>query len=196
MNNGSVELDYPLRTERLTLRPLNSEDLASHHRLFSDPQVVRYLYDAPMGLGEAQAQLERRMHANLPVEGEWLNLAVEADGVFVGEVGVSLVSRVHGHCEIGYVFDPRYQGRGYATEAASRMIDVAFEQLGAHRVTAQLDARNERSARVLERLGLRREALLRENEFVKGEWTDEIMYAVLADEWARRERTTTGVEPG
>ncbi len=181
-----MELEYPLRTERLTLRPLVVGDLDDHFRMFADPEVVRYLYDSPMDRGEAAAQLERRLHFQLPAEGEWLNLAVEADGVFVGETGVSLTSRVHDQCEVGYVFDPRYQGRGYATEATARMIDVAFDKLGAHRVTAQLDARNDASARVLERLGLRREALLRENEFVKGEWTDEIVYAVLADEWAKR----------
>jgi RimJ/RimL family protein N-acetyltransferase len=183
-----MELDYPLRTERLILRPLVLADLAAHHRLFSDPEVVGFLYDSPMDLGEAAAQLERRLHTNLPAEGEWLNLAVEAGGDFVGEVGVSLASRAHHQCEIGYVFDPRFRGLGYATEATARMVDVAFEQLGAHRVAGRLDARNASSERVLERLGMRREALLVENEFVKGEWTDEVVYAMLVDEWSRRER--------
>jgi RimJ/RimL family protein N-acetyltransferase len=70
-------------------------------------------------------------------------------------------------------------------EAARAVVDLAFRELGVHRVFGQIDARNTASARVLERLGMRREAHLVENEWVKGEWTDEVIYGVLADEWAR-----------
>jgi len=183
---GAVEPTYPLVTARLTLRPLVAGDLSDHHRLFSDPEVVRYLYDGPMDVAQARAHLERRFYTGLPGEGRWMNLAVEADGVFVGEVGLTLTSLQHLQCEIGYVFDPRWRGRGYATEAAARMIDLAVDEMGAHRVSGQMDARNDASARVMARLGMRHEAHLRQNEFVKGEWTDEVVYAVLADEWRRR----------
>ena len=63
------------------------------------------------------------------------------------------------------------------------MLRIGFEELGLHRIAGRLDARNEASARVLERLGMRREAHLVENEFVKGEWTDELVYAMLEQEW-------------
>jgi RimJ/RimL family protein N-acetyltransferase len=72
---------------------------------------------------------------------------------------------------------------GYATEASAVMVELAFSTLGAHRVSGRLDARNDASARVLERLGMRREGHLVENEYVKGEWTDEALYAVLEVEW-------------
>ena len=167
----------------LMLRPLVEDDLAEHHRMFSDPAVVRFLYDEPLHLDDAARHMASRLHRTLPGEGEWLNLAVECDGVFLGEVGVSLISHHHHQVEVGYVFLPSAMGRGYATEATARMVDLAFDALDAHRVVGRLDARNVKSARVLERLGMRREALLRENEFVKGEWTDELIYAVLRDEW-------------
>jgi RimJ/RimL family protein N-acetyltransferase len=92
----------------------------------------------------------------------------------------------HRQAEIGYTFVPEHHGRGYATEAAGAMVDLAFTGLGAHRVTGRLDARNTSSARVLERLGMHREAHLVQNEWVKGEWCDEVVYAVLADAWAER----------
>jgi RimJ/RimL family protein N-acetyltransferase len=183
-----VEPTFPLHTERLVLRPLVPGDLDSHHRLFGDPDVVRYLYDEPMDRRGAAAHLTRRCRSELPGEGEWLNLAVEADGAFVAEVGVSLTSRAHRQCEIGYVIAKDWWGQGYATEAAARMVDLAVEALGAHRVTARMDARNQPSARVMERLGMRREAHFHENEFVKGEWTDELVYATLARQWASRAR--------
>lgn len=173
----------PLRTARLTLRALASTDLDDHLRLFGDPQVVRYLYEEPLDRAAAAEHLQRRLPAELPAEGGWLNLAVEADGTYLGEVGVSLVSHVHRHCEIGYVFLPEAGGQGYATEAATAMVDLAFAYLHAHRVSGRLDARNAGSARLLERLGMRPEAHFCENEMVKGEWTDELVYAITEQEW-------------
>ena len=79
---------------------------------------------------------------------------------------------------------PEFTGHGYATEMAAEMLRIGFDELGLHRVVGRLDARNDASARVLERLGMRREALLVDNEWVKGEWTSELDYALLADEWA------------
>jgi len=178
------EPTYPLTTARLVLRPLAAGDLDHHHRLFSDPRVVRYLYDSLMSREEAAASLERRVGSAFPAEGEWRNLAVEFDGEFVGEVGLCRTSIVHRQGEVGYVFDPRWSGRGLATEATARMVSFGFDALGLHRIAGRLDARNRASARVLERLGFRREATCVENEFVKGEWTDEIVYAVLEGEWS------------
>jgi RimJ/RimL family protein N-acetyltransferase len=181
-------LNLPLRTSRLLLRPLATSDLDDHLRLFSDPEVIRYLYDEPMDRAAAAEHLERRLSTTPPDEGGWLNLTVEVEGRYLGEVGVSLVSRAHRQCEVGYVFLSESGGHGYATEATEAMVDVAFDVLGAHRVVGRLDERNTASANVLERLGMRREAHFRENEWVKGEWTDEAVYAVTEAEWRARSR--------
>lgn len=179
----SPSLALPLRTDRLTLRALTLDDLDEHHRLMSDPQVVQYLYEPPLDRAGALEHLQRRLSPELPDEGGWLNLAAEFEDAYLGEVGVSLVSREHRQCEVGYMFLPEHGGRGFATEATRAMIDLAFTSLNAHRVVGRLDGRNAASARLLERLGMRREAHLRENEWVKGEWTDEVVYAVTEDEW-------------
>lgn len=177
-------MDLPIRTERLTLRAITADDLDDHLRLYGDPEVVRYLYDEPYDRESVLPHLERRLVAQLPdEEGQWLNVAIERDGRFIGEVGMCLSSRAHRQCELGYVLLPEEMGHGYATEAARVMLDLCFTELDAHRVVGRLDARNTASSAVLERLGMRREALLRENEWVKGEWTDEIVYAITEQEW-------------
>jgi RimJ/RimL family protein N-acetyltransferase len=180
-----MQLAFPLMTERLLIRPLTPDDLDRHHALFSDRDVVRYLYFGPFDRAAAQEHLERRSVVELPSEGGWINFGVEVqgEGVLIGELAMGFISAGHAHYEVGYVFDAAYEGHGYATEGAAMIVELAFAGLGAHRVSGRLDARNERSARVLERLGMRREAHFFENEFVKGEWTDELVYAVLEPEW-------------
>ena len=108
-------------------------------------------------------------------------------GELVGDCVLFWRSQEHKQGEVGYVFNPAYHGRGLATEAVGALLRLGFEGLGLHRIAGHLDGRNAASARVLERAGLRREAHLVENEFVKGEWTDELIYAILRSEWAARQ---------
>jgi len=180
-----MQLVYPLTTERLIIRALTPDDVERHHALFSDLDVVRYLYFGPFDRPAAQEHLARRSMVDLPGEGGWINFGVEVkgEGVLIGELAMGYISATHAHYEVGYVFDPAYTGHGYATEGTAMIIELAFSGLGAHRVSARLDARNDPSARVLERLGMRREGRFVENEYVKGEWTDELVYAILAPEW-------------
>jgi RimJ/RimL family protein N-acetyltransferase len=84
------------------------------------------------------------------------------------------------------VLHPDFQGRGYAREAAGAVLDFVFETLNPHRVQAFLDARNAASAALCERLGMRREATILEEEYDKGEWADTAVYGVLRREWAAR----------
>lgn len=180
-----MQLVSPLRTERLIIRALNADDLERHFAIFSNPDVVHYLYEDPLSREQALEHLKRRCVLDLPSEGSWINFGVELveDGVLVGELGMANLGVTHRHYEIGYVFDPAYSGHGYATEAAAMIVELAITGLGAHRVTGRLDARNTPSAEVLGRLGMRHEGTFVENEFVKGEWTDEEVYAVLEEEW-------------
>ena len=179
-------LPLPLHSERLTFRALTSVDFEVHRALFSDPGVVRYLYDEVLNEEQVRAHLANRQWRGLnEVEG-WANLAVCLEGRVIGEIGFGLTSVVHRSCEIGYVFLSEVRGQGFASEASCVAVDIAMVFLRAHRVTARLDARNLASARLLSRLGMGQEAHFCENEFVKGEWTDEAVFAVLA-----KERITT-----
>jgi RimJ/RimL family protein N-acetyltransferase len=181
-----LEPGYPISTERLRLRPYQDDDLDYLADVLARPEVVRYLYDEPLERDQVPAELEkRRTYTAIRGEGDRLMLAVETaeTGEVVGDVSLAYRSRAHRSGEIGWIFHPDHHGHGYATEAARVMLRLGFEDLGLHRIVARCDGRNEASIRVMERLSMRREAHLVENEYLKGEWTDEIVYAMLAREW-------------
>jgi RimJ/RimL family protein N-acetyltransferase len=178
---------YPIRTDRLSIRPWRPDETGRYYQVRGTAEVVRYLYDPPLSRRQAAAKL-RGLRTEIRLPGEWINLAVEVTetGTVVGDIGLGWTSQIHRQAEIGYSFDLDHRGHGYATEAAAALVGLAFAELGVHRVAGRLDARNTASARLLERLGMRREGHLVQNELVKGEWTDEMIYAVLASEWAAR----------
>jgi RimJ/RimL family protein N-acetyltransferase len=177
---------FPLRTERLLLRPFGDDDLQALYLMQSREDVTRYLYWGPRSSDEARHMLERLMRMTaIDDDSSALRLAalLQDSGVLIGDFSLQRVSREHGQGEIGFIVHPDHHGRGYATEAASLLLRLGFEELGLHRIVGRCDARNTASARLMERLGMRREAHLRENEFVKGEWCDELIYAMLDSEW-------------
>ncbi len=128
---------------------------------------------------------------SLETEGDALFPGVEltATGELVGDLMLRWVSSEHGCGELGYVFNPKYSGHGYATEAAHRLLHLAFDEFGLHRVIARVDADNEDSARLALRLGMRQEAHLIENEWFKGRWSDELDFAILEHEWRAMRHT-------
>jgi RimJ/RimL family protein N-acetyltransferase len=180
---------YPITTARLRLRPLTVMDLDAALTYRGRADVCRYLpfeaMDSAVLLGRLRTDLGRTA---LTDEGQSLTLGVErADsGRLIGDVVLFYRSREHAGGELGYVFHPDVAGQGYATEAAAAVLDLAFGPLGLHRVIARLDARNEASARLAARLGMRREAHFVRTELVKGEWVDELVFAILAEEWRGR----------
>jgi RimJ/RimL family protein N-acetyltransferase len=180
---------YPLRTARLELRSYRSADFDDLLAIESREDVNRYLYAEPGDAAAVRAGLDRKIgEAALEDEGRRLSLAVvdPADGRVVGEVHLDWLSRTHRQGEIGFVFHPDIQGRGYATEAADAVLRLAFVDLALHRVIGRLDHRNLGSARVLEKLGMRREAHFVHDEIFKGGWSDQIVYAMLDEEWTAR----------
>jgi RimJ/RimL family protein N-acetyltransferase len=183
------EPEYPIRTERLLLRPYELADVDALYAYQRLPEVHRYLYTEARSRPEVEALVAERAGTGALTEvGKALTLVAELaeTGELVGDCVLFWRSQEHQQGEIGYVFNPAYHGRGLATEAVGALLRLGFEGMGMHRITGQLDARNIPSARVLERAGLRREAHLVENEFVKGEWTDELIYAILRSEWEAR----------
>jgi len=175
-----------LHTDRLLLRPFRVDDLDRLASWQSLPEVARYTYWEPSTREQVEPMLARWIEATrLERDDDAVTLAVErpADGLLLGSVTIFLRSLEHRQVEVGYVFHPDAGGRGYATEATRALIDFAFAELGAHRVFARTDARNVASAALCRRLGMREEAHLREAEIFKGEWGDELVFAVLDREW-------------
>jgi len=191
-----MQLSLPIRTERLVLRPFVEGDIEDLYAYLSLPIVSRYLYGQPAAdLSATRSALSRRLdQVALESDGDMLCLAVEEPelGRVVGDVSLRYTSSVHHRGEIGYVFNPEFHGNGFATEATREMLAVGFGRLGLHRIVGQCDDRNVASAAVMERLGMRREAHFVENEFVKGEWQGELVFAILETEWNARDSQRFG----
>jgi RimJ/RimL family protein N-acetyltransferase len=161
---------------------VRADDHAALHAMRSREDVTRWLYYGPPTEEQTRAWIEGVL-ARPPETGTVFVVELRESGELVGHLTMS-IDPEHRQGEIGFIFHPAHQGRGYATEASRALVAHAFEHYGVHRVYGRLEPRNEASARVLEKLGMRREALLIENEWVKGEWQSEAVYALLAREWA------------
>jgi RimJ/RimL family protein N-acetyltransferase len=171
------------------LRPFVAADLDAMYAYQKLPEVARYLYWNPRDRATTASALERRMSTpTLERQGDILVLAVllRDTGELIGDVNLAWLSETHQSGEFGFVFHPAHHGHGYAREAAVEMLRLGFEELGLHRIIGRCDARNEASARLMGKLGMRREAHFVQNELVKGEWNDELVYAMLSSEWAAR----------
>ncbi len=183
--NG-YSLTEPLTTERLLLRTYTSGDFEALYAMRSNAEVARYLYWGPQTEDEVRETLAKKItSSSIHSEGDVLALAAESrsTGELVADVILHWLSRDHALAEVGYVVHPDHAGLGYATEATRPLLALAFDELRAHRVIGRTEARNIASARVLEKLGMRREAHFVENEFVKDEWQSELVYAILDREW-------------
>jgi RimJ/RimL family protein N-acetyltransferase len=180
------ELLQPIRTARLTLRPYETGDLRGIHDLFGRAEVSRYLIWEPMDIDQARAKLEQRVRqTRIEADGDALVFAAVETGTgrMIGEFMLRLTNLQSAQGEIGWSLHPDVQGRGLATEGAREVLRLGFEELALHRIHAGCDPRNVASLRVMERLGMRREAEFVESELVKGEWVGEIVCAILASEW-------------
>ena len=177
---------YPLRTARLLLRPLTVEDTDALLSYRSLEEVCRFVPFEPMNRETIMERLEGRWaQTAFTADNAGVILGVElADGArLVGDVTLFQWSELHRCAELGWILDPAHSGHGYATEAAAELMRLGFQELGLHRIVARVDARNDPSLRLAERLGMRREAHLIENEWFKGGWSDEIDFAMLETEW-------------
>jgi RimJ/RimL family protein N-acetyltransferase len=178
--------EFPILTERLRLRPFTRGDVDAVFDYRSRADVARYLFDAPLSRDEvAQAVQQRVVQTSWTVDGDKIVLAVELldKSALIGEVSLILRSQEARQAEVGWIFHPLHQGRGYAAEAATALFDLGFEAGELHRIFARCDARNAASWRLMERLGMRREAHFREHAIFKGGWDEEFIYAVLRREW-------------
>ena len=186
-----MDSDTVATTPRLTLRLHRSSDLDRLVAIHSRPDVARYLLQEPWTLEDGKAQLDRRLRrTDLAEPVGALALVIEREGLLIGTVSVWRTEQERRTVELGWTLDPEHGGAGYASEAVAAGLRLAFGQPDVHRVTAQLDARNTASERLAARVGLRREAHHRQDFWSKGEWTDTLVFAMLADE--HRQQTGSG----
>ncbi len=174
-----------LSTPRLVLRRLRESDLASFCRYRSDPRVARYQTWTEFREEDGLRFFAEQANLHPDVEGTWFQMAIELaeTGEIIGDCGLHAVRDQPGQVEIGFTLATEYHGKGYATEAVLCLLAYVFGELCKHRVTAITDARNAAAARVLEKVGMRREGHFIQNVWFKGARGDEYLYALLGQEW-------------
>lgn len=174
-----------LHTDRLLLREFVADDWPALHAIESLPEVARYQDFAPRTEEESRAYvLAAAAEANAAPR-HTFDLAVvrRADEHVIGRCGLGIIEPPLREAIIWYTLHPDVWGHGYMTEAAWAMLDFGFQQVGLHRIWADCDPANVGSWRVLEKIGMRREGHLVENAWIKGEWVDSLIYALLDREW-------------
>jgi RimJ/RimL family protein N-acetyltransferase len=182
--------DDDILTPRLVLSPLTPEDAPALLAYRADPVVARFQLFEPRTLDDALAFIAAASVA----DALWRSLGVRLrkSGKLAGDVGFRLVPEDASTAEIGVTIAPGHQRQGLAAEAVAALLGMLFEDLRVHRVYASVDPRNEASLRLFERIGMRREAHFRESLWFKGEWADDVVFAMLRREWEDRRGAPRG----
>ncbi len=181
-------------TDRLTIGVLREEDAAPLFQYRSLPEVLRFQSWAPDSLEEAVRFVTGFSSVGFDVAETWFQLAIRLNqsGALVGDIGIHFLEPESRQAELGFTIAPAHQRRGYATEAVTAVLGHLFGDLDKHRVIASVDPRNEPSMALLRRIGMRQEAHFRKSVWFKGDWADDIVFAMLKSEWlaAKRARGT------
>jgi [ribosomal protein S5]-alanine N-acetyltransferase len=174
-----------LITERLVLRDFVPEDLDDVYAYGSDPEVVRYMPFPPSTRDGTRAHIERCMAAAAaePRNVYDLGIVLKDEGRVIGGCTLHVYDTQSRQAAFSYLLGRHYWGRGYATEAMRALLGFGFDTLGIHRAHDACDAENLASARVMEKLGMRREGHQRQVEWDGERWADALLYAILEDEW-------------
>ena len=177
-----------LTTSRLVLRPLRLSDAAGVFAYRSDPEVARYQIWEPRDVKDVRCFIEGLQDREPDTPDTWYQLAItlRESKALIGDCGLRFPVNEPNQVEVGITLTRAYQGQGYATEAVKGVLDWLFVSLGKHRIYARVDPRNEASIALLERVGMRKEGHLRESVWAKGEWADDVIYAILEKEWGAR----------
>jgi RimJ/RimL family protein N-acetyltransferase len=176
-----------LESERLVLREFIEQDFDAIHRYAVDPEVVRFMPWGPNTEEDTDRFLRRAVgyQSQDPRTHYELAVTIKEGGYLIGGCGIRATNLGLREGNIGYCLNRDHWGRGYATETARRLLRYGFQHLEYHRLYATCDPENTGSRRVLEKIGMRREGHLRENVWMRGEWRDSLVYAILEKEWKK-----------
>jgi len=173
-----------LTTERLRLRPLETNDFAAVHKYCSDIGNLRYMLFGPNGEDATRAFIADRISktAMTPRTNYAFAACLKESGVLIGSCELDVKGE---QGELGWILDKDYWKNGYGTELAAELIRFGFSELGLHRIYATCDAENYGSYRVMERNRMRREGLFIKGRPTRDGWRDELLYARLKEEWLK-----------
>jgi len=183
MNGSDAQSNLPdMETERLRLRLLSEEDISFIYRIFSLEETNRYVSNPPVrDMSEAREIYEKYCSPRLHLFR--IGMELKETGKLIGTLGLYAIDAENRRATLGFDLLPEHWGNGYMAEACAALLDHAFKQMGMNRIQASAEPDNIRSIRVMERLGFTREGVMRQLDYYKGAFHDDVVFSILRDEW-------------
>ena len=178
---NSIEIN----TERLLLRPVKLDDAEAIFNYRSDSIENKYQGWVPKTINDVYDFVKNKVSSTIDLTGTWYQFIIikKEQNELIGDIGIHFLDSDKKQVEIGCTLDKNYQGKGYAAEALMETINYLFDELSKHRIVTSIDPGNIKSIGLVERLGFRKEAHFKESILINGKWVDDLVYAILKDEW-------------
>ncbi|MDR2084477.1 MAG: GNAT family N-acetyltransferase [Bacteroidales bacterium] len=173
-----------METERLIIRPIKLDDKTEVFEYRSDTEANKYQGWIPQTVEDVETFIKKTSF-RINEQGTWFQYVIlrKDDQKIIGDIGIHFFDAQNKQVEIGCTLNGKFQHAGYAAEAMREVINYLFKVLEKHRIIASIDHDNVSSIRLVERLGFRKEAHFVRSLFVNGKWVDDVIYAVLNENW-------------
>lgn len=176
-----------LETERLLLRDITVDDKKAVFDYRSDADANKFQSWIPVNLQDVENFIQRNIKEfNQPESWYQVLITDKHANTVIGDIGIHFFGNENLQVELGITLDKNFQGKGYASEALEGIIDFLFNNLNKHRIITSVDPDNLNSIKLMERLGFRKEGNFIKSLFWKGAWVDDIVYAMLHDDWMNK----------
>ncbi len=179
-----------INTERLLLRSVRLADAQAIFKYRSDSITNQYQGWIPRTIDDVYDFIKNRVTSSIDLIDTWHQFVIikKENSELIGDIGLHFLDSDKKQVEIGYTLDKNQHGQGYATEALKETINYLFNELNKRRIVSSMDPRNIKSIGLVERLGFRKEAHFKESILINGEWVDDLLYAILKDEWLEKKQ--------
>ncbi|MFF2752453.1 GNAT family N-acetyltransferase [Psychrobacillus sp. NPDC058041] len=167
-----------IETGRVLIRKFELKDWQAVHEYTSDINVMKYLSEGAF----SEKDVVEFINKNIFENAEKFPVVLKDENILIGHIAFHKWSGEHTY-EIGWVFNPKYYNRGYATEAAYAVMKYGFEKMKLHRIIATCQPENTPSFRIMEKIGMRKEGYFKKCIPMGNQWWDEYFYAILEEEW-------------
>lgn len=176
---------FPIESERLILRPVKTEDAEDIFGYRSNAIINRFQGWIPETIEDVRDFIQHKVSTAIDQPNTWFQLAIirKDTSELIGDVGIHFFELGSLQVEIGCTLNFNQHGNGFATEALTETLNFLFRNLNRHRVIASIDPRNEKSIKLVERLGMLKEFHFRKSLWINNEWVDDLVYALLKEDW-------------
>jgi len=181
-----------INTERLLLRSVKLDDAEAIFNYRSDSIENQYQGWIPKNIDDVYDFINNKVSSTIDLIDTWYQFVIirNENNELIGDIGVHFIDSNKKQVEVGCTLDKNHQRKGYATEALKEMINYLFTEFNKHRIITSIDPRNIKSIGLVEHLGFRKEAHFKESILINGEWVDDVVYAILKDEWFEKRQKT------